>query len=59
MPEIDKLPEWYGFYTGSQAWVATTSVSTPIPNVGWRTGANFGLWFTGSSLSRFASFALA
>ena len=46
-------------YTGSQARVATTSVSTPVWSVGWRTGANFGLWFTGSSLSLFAAFAFA
>ena len=30
-------------YTDSHALVATTSVSTPVRNVGWMTGANFGL----------------
>ncbi|MBV8175560.1 MAG: hypothetical protein JO151_13510 [Verrucomicrobia bacterium] len=40
-------------------FVATTSVSTPVRKVGWMTGANFGLWLTGSSLSRLASLAFA
>jgi hypothetical protein len=38
-------------YADSHARVPTTSASTPVRNVGWITGANFGLWFTGSSLS--------
>ena len=39
-------------YGASQAQLAVTSVSTPVSSVGWMTGANFGLWFVGSSLSR-------
>ena len=46
-------------YTASHARVATTSASTPVRSVGWRTGGNCGLWFTGSSFSRFAAFAFA
>ena len=38
-------------YSASQAQVAATSVSTPVSSVGWMTGANFGLWLVGISLS--------
>ena len=34
----DHLP-----YAASQAWAATTSVSTPVAKVGWITGAKRGL----------------
>jgi hypothetical protein len=47
------------YYGDSHARVATTSASTPVLNVGWRTGANFGLWFTGSSFRRLACLAFA
>ena len=48
-----------GTYGESQARVATTSASTPVRSVGWSTGANRGLWLTGSSLRRLAAFALS
>jgi len=43
----------------SQASVPTTKASIPVSRVGCRTGANFGLWLTGSSFSLPAAFALA
>ena len=46
-------------YSASQAQVAVTSVSTPVSSVGWMTGANFGLWLVGISLSRPSRSALA
>jgi hypothetical protein len=54
-----KYPNRDVFYIGNHALVATTSVSMPVRKVGWMTGANFGLWLTGSSLSRLASLAFA
>ena len=46
-------------YWPSQAQLAATSVSTPVSSVGCRTGANFGLWFVGSSLRRPSRSAVA